>query len=113
MIAFLWIVFIAVCFLLIVVVLLQPGEGQDLAATFGGGSSQTAFGARSAATFLMKVTSWLAALFMVLAIAIGILSSKGTSKNILSKQPDKKPAKSAPAENPKAPAKNPVPQGTK
>ena len=42
-------VYVLVCTLLLFVVLLQQGKG-DIAAAFGGGSSQSAFGARSGAT---------------------------------------------------------------
>ena len=38
-------VHIAVCLVLILVVLLQTGKRADLAGAFGGGGSQTAFGA--------------------------------------------------------------------
>ena len=34
------------CLLLLMVILLQQGKGGDMASAFGGGSSQTAFGAR-------------------------------------------------------------------
>ena len=37
---------------LILIVLLQSGKGADIGAAFGGGSSQTVFGGRGAATFL-------------------------------------------------------------
>jgi len=51
------IVHVAVCLMLILVVLLQTGKRADLAGAFGGGGSQTAFGARGAATFLSKSTT--------------------------------------------------------
>ncbi len=48
---------------------LQQGKGGDIASAFGGGSSQAAFGARTGATVLSKITAGAAALFMVLALA--------------------------------------------
>ena len=48
---------IASCIILILVVLLQSGKAADLAGAFGGGGSQTAFGARGAQTFLSKMTT--------------------------------------------------------
>ena len=45
------------CFLLLLVVLLQQGKGGDMASAFGGGGSQTAFGARAGATVLTKATT--------------------------------------------------------
>ena len=56
------------CLLLLLVVLLQQGKGGDMASAFGGGSSQTAFGARAGATVLTRATSVLGVLFMVGAI---------------------------------------------
>ena len=60
-----------VCFLLLLVVLLQQGKGGDMASAFGGGGSQTAFGARAGATVLTKATAVLGVLFMLGAIGLG------------------------------------------
>ena len=46
-------IYVLVCTLLLLVILLQQGKG-DIAAAFGGGSSQSAFGARAGATVLSK-----------------------------------------------------------
>ena len=64
------------CFLLLLVVLLQQGKGGDMASAFGGGGSQTAFGARAGATVLTRASSILGALFMVGAIVLGILGQR-------------------------------------
>src|SRR5919106_5491090 len=61
------------CLLLLLVVLLQQGKGGDMASAFGGGGSQTAFGARGGATVLTRATSVLGVLFMIGAIALGII----------------------------------------
>src|SRR5712691_669344 len=63
---------VLICFLLIVVVLLQSGKAADLAGAFGGAGSQTAFGPRGAATFLSKATTWCAVMFMLTSIALGL-----------------------------------------
>src|SRR5215472_8945191 len=63
-------VHILLCFLLIVVVLLQSGKAADLAGAFGGAGSQTAFGPRGAATFLSKATTWCAIMFMLTSMAL-------------------------------------------
>ena len=65
------------CFLLVLVVLLQQGKGGDIASAFGGGGSQTAFGARAGATVLTKATAILGALFMVGAVVLGIMGTGG------------------------------------
>ena len=48
-----------------------------MAAAFGGGSSQSAFGARAGATVLSKATAILAVLFMVGAMALAIIGQRG------------------------------------
>jgi preprotein translocase subunit SecG len=71
------------CFLLLLVVLLQQGKGGDIASAFGGGGSQTAFGARAGATVLTKATAILGVLFMIGAIALGILGRGGASGSLM------------------------------
>jgi preprotein translocase subunit SecG len=44
---------------------------------FGGGGSQTAFGARAGATVLTRATTILAALFMIGSFALGIMWRQG------------------------------------
>ena len=89
------VLYVIVCLFLIAVVLLQTGKRADLAGAFGGGGSQTAFGTRGAATFLSRMTTVFAVLFMVLSLALSIYSSGGNrrSGSVL----DKVPSSSAPA----------------
>jgi preprotein translocase subunit SecG len=68
---------IAVALFLVVVVLLQTGKRGDLAGAFGGGGSQTAFGARGAATLLSRLTTWSAGIFMVTSLVLALMSSSG------------------------------------
>ncbi|HGY54621.1 MAG TPA: preprotein translocase subunit SecG [Caldithrix abyssi] len=71
---FLIILFILISFAMVVVILLQAGKGQGLAGAIGGGAAGTSiFGGRGAADFLSKATTWLAALYMALAVLIGVL----------------------------------------
>ncbi len=69
-------VHVIVCVFLIVVVLLQHGQSADIAAAFGGMGSQTAFGARGAATALTKATTWAAVIFMVTSITLSIYAAR-------------------------------------
>lgn len=80
---------------LIGVVLIQSGKGADIGAAFGGGSSQTVFGARGPTTFLHQLTTALAALFMVTSIVLTIYATRGPA-SVITEQP----AKPAPAESP-------------
>ena len=70
-------VYVLTCFLLLLAVLLQQGKGGDIASAFGGGGSQTAFGARGGATVLTRATSVLGALFMIGSLALAILGRSG------------------------------------
>ena len=51
-------------------VLLQQGKGADVGAAFGSGSSNTMFGSSGGASFMTRVTTWLAVAFF--AIAFGL-----------------------------------------
>ena len=55
MIYLLYTLHVIICLFLILVVLLQQGKGADLS-VFGGGSTMTAFGARSATNLLHRLT---------------------------------------------------------
>jgi preprotein translocase subunit SecG len=70
-------VYVLVCLFLLIVVLLQQGKGGDIAAAFGGASSQTAFGARAGATVLTRATTILGTLFMLGALALTIWQKGG------------------------------------
>ncbi|SRR5258708_11001313 len=93
-----------VCAVLIIVVLLQHGKSADIAATFGGVGSQTAFGPRGTATLLSKLTTWCAIIFMITSISLTILSSRGTAGGKSIFQGEKAPAQSTPAPSTPAPA---------
>ena len=54
-------------------VLLQQGRGADVGAAFGSGSSNTMLGSSGGASFLTKVTAWLAIGFF--AISFGLAYS--------------------------------------
>jgi len=69
--------YVFVCLLLLVVVLLQQGKGGDIAAAFGGASSQTAFGARAGATVLTRATTVLGTLFIMGAFVLTLMGRTG------------------------------------
>jgi preprotein translocase subunit SecG len=91
-------VYVLSCFLLLVVVLLQQGKGGDMASAFGGGGSQTAFGARAGATVLTRATTVLGVLFMLGALALGMMGTHGGGSSIMSG-----------ADRPAAPVEQPAP----
>jgi preprotein translocase subunit SecG len=107
-------VHILVCVFLILVVLLQQGKGADLS-VFGGGSTQTAFGARTATTLLHKLTVASFVIFIVTTVSIAL--AKGTVSTVMSGAAAKKATatKTLPAKTavPVAPAPAaPAPAGT-
>jgi preprotein translocase subunit SecG len=69
--------YVLTCLFLLLVVLLQQGKGGDMASAFGGGGSQTAFGARAGATVLTRATTVLGVLFMIGAIVLGVFGRQG------------------------------------
>jgi preprotein translocase subunit SecG len=95
-------VYVFICFVLLLVILLQQGKGGDMASAFGGGSSQTAFGARGGATLLAKITAGFAVLFMLGALGLAIIGERSDSGSLLQGTPG--PAAPAPAATPPTPA---------
>ena len=102
------ILYVLSCFLLLLVVLLQQGKWGDMASAFGGGGSQTAFGARAGATVLTKATAVLGVLFMLGAIVLGVMGQRGPGSLMrgVTGGTTQAPA-AAPAPTPKAPAPQP------
>ncbi|HZT58386.1 MAG TPA: preprotein translocase subunit SecG [Pyrinomonadaceae bacterium] len=67
----LYTLFILACIVLIVSVLLQPGKA-DAGALFTSSVSSTAFGPRGTQTILAKITIGAAAVFMLVALLLGM-----------------------------------------
>jgi preprotein translocase subunit SecG len=72
------VVHVIVCLTLVGIILLQQGKSADLAGAFGGQGSQTAFGPRSAASLLTRITIWGAVIFMITSIGLTIMMQKST-----------------------------------
>ena len=69
---------VLVATILIFMVLLQKGKGADIGAAFGG-ASQTIFGPRGAQSFMAKITTGAAVIFMVTSLTLAISSAKKSS----------------------------------
>ncbi len=63
------------CLALIAIVLLQHGKGADIGSAFGSGASQTVFGARGAGSFLTKLTTGAAIVFMLTSLTLSYFSA--------------------------------------
>jgi len=74
---------VLVCIILILVVLLQSGKSADIAGAFGGGGSQTAFGSRGPASFLSKLTTAAAIVFMLTCLSLSLITTKREAKSVL------------------------------
>src|SRR5206468_11785243 len=68
--------YVFVCIVLLLVILLQQGKGGDMASAFGGGSSQTAFGARGGATLLSRGRRVLGVRFMLGALVLAFFGRR-------------------------------------
>lgn len=82
MFTFVIILHVVVSIFLIFVILLQPGKGDAMAAFSGGGgggSSTSVFGGRGSVTFLSKVTTVCAVIFMVTSLTLAWRSSHSDS----------------------------------
>ena len=91
---------VMVCFVLVIVIMLQSGNAADLAGAFGGAGSQTAFGPRGAATFLSRATTWCAIVFMMTSLTLSVKRgpseiSTGSVLEETSQPTSKQPAKPA------------------
>ena len=115
---------VLVCFVLVLVIMLQSGNAADLAGAFGGAGSQTAFGPRGAATFLSKATTWCAIVFMLTSLTLSIKRTptgvtagassvlEETTKTAPAK-PATPPASSTPQPSSQTPAPAPSPAPSK
>ncbi|MEN8140386.1 MAG: preprotein translocase subunit SecG [Thermodesulfobacteriota bacterium] len=72
---------------LIAIVLLQQGKGADMGATFGGGSSQTVFGADGPVSLLSKITTAAAIIFMVTSLFLAYQTAHNNSGSVMSEIP--------------------------
>jgi len=63
-------------------ILLQQGKGADMGASFGGGGSQTVFGAAGGGSVLTRATAILVAIFFISSFGLAILAkNKMTDMN--------------------------------
>ena len=73
---FLIVIHTIVSVLLITVVLMQASQGGGLSGTFGGNAASSMLGGNNAGNVLSRITTWLATLFLTLAVLISVLTSK-------------------------------------
>jgi preprotein translocase subunit SecG len=94
---------VAVSIFMIAVVLLQSGKGAEMGASFGSSGSQSVFGAGGGSTFLSKMTTGAAVIFMLSSLTLAYISGNPSSSSIMKGK--SRPAAAAPAQKaPVAPA---------
>jgi preprotein translocase subunit SecG len=101
------VIHILVCISLIGIVLIQGGKGAEVGAAFGAGASNTIFGASGGQSFLGKMTTGAAVIFMLTSMALAIFWGQPGSSSIMPEQvaPASAPAAMpAPSTPPAAPA---------
>ena len=93
---------VLVSIFMIAVVLLQSGKGAEMGASFGSGGSQSVFGAGGGTTFLSKMTTGAAVIFMLTSLTLAYISGQPSSSSIMS-------GKSKSAASTKMPVQTPQP----
>lgn len=109
-----------VAFFLIVSILLQSGKGTDISSMFGAGGSQSLFGARGGATFLTKLTTGVAMVFLFTSLSLATISNYvaagGGNRSVIEQdevaasQPPASPTEKSATQHPESATK--APQGS-
>ena len=124
LIGILTVIHVLVALALIGLVLMQKSQDQGVGAAFGGGVTETVFGAGTT-TALVRMTIWCACIMLGTTLLLAILHSKrgGGSASLMQKAVQSAPLSTAPAsppsalpmalpENPTTPAPAPVAPAT-
>ena len=82
MIVFLTVINVILTVVIIVMVLLQQGKGSDLGSAFGGGTSNSMFGALGPSDFLGKLTYAVVAIWLFLSLLLAYLLKTENSEVI-------------------------------
>ena len=105
--SFITFIHVLVCIVLILSVLMQSGKGGGLSSAFGGGGgggggdggmSSQMFGGRGAGTFLGKVTSVVAAMYMILVIGLNLIPVENQASQSIIRDEALRQQQSSPAQ---------------
>lgn len=97
---------VIVSLFMIAVVLLQSGKGAEMGASFGSSGSQSVFGAGGGTSFLSKMTTGAAIIFMLTSLTLAYVSGMPSSSSIMSGKGKNVPVQTAPVQT--APAATPA-----
>src|SRR5689334_21948101 len=82
MIYLLYTIHVIVCIFLMMVILLQAGKGGGIGAGLGGATTQQVFGGRGASSFLERLTTATAIVFMLTAMTLSYINSQSDSAKL-------------------------------
>src|SRR5262245_13785632 len=82
MIYLLYTIHILVCLFLMLVILLQAGKGGGMGGAFGAATTQQVFGGRGAGSFLERLTTATAIVFMLTAMTLSYINSQSDSAKL-------------------------------
>ncbi len=85
---------------LIAIVLLQSGKGAEMGASFGASGSQSVFGAGGGNTFMSKLTTGAAIIFMLTSLTLAYRSGHTGTSSIMSGKGPQKPVQTQKAAQP-------------
>ena len=83
MIIFITVICIILAVVIIAMVLLQQGKGSDLGSAFGGGSSNSMFGALGPSGFLGKLTYILVAIWLILSMTLDYMLKQENPEKVI------------------------------
>jgi preprotein translocase subunit SecG len=91
---------ILVSIFLMFIVLIQSSKGGGLAGTFGGSDASMMFGVRRTSDFLIKLTSVLAAIFLLFSLVTNIIINKsgGNVESIIQQNGQQFPSQQVPTD---------------
>lgn len=97
-----------VCIAIIIIVLLQAGKGAEVGASFGTGGSGAIMGASSSKSFMSRITTMTATIFMLTSLTLAYFYGRPGDDSIMPEQsiatPASETAPATPAAAPAAPA---------
>lgn len=79
------VVHVIVALVIVGLIMLQQGKGAEMGASFGGGGSQTVFGAAGSGNFFSRMTAILVAVFFATSFVLAVLAknSVGVDDSII------------------------------
>jgi len=107
--ALLVILHVLVSIAMIIIVLLQAGKGAEVGASFGTGGSGAIMGAASSKSFMSRLTTMTAVIFMLTSLTLAYFYGQPGDESIMPSQSVSTPAEAPAPPAPAAPA--PAPQG--